>query len=116
MQGIKVLAMQDFSCEFDQVAMQNSACIKAQASVCMNNALWPQARQRAEATAAAAMQQLEKEDSRDHVAFESQQDSTDQGGDEGMMDAGAPSKSHQEQVEKLQEALRTAQVCICTNL
>ena len=69
-----------------------------------------QARQKAEAAAAAAQQQLERESSRDHAAFEAEQDSTDQGGDEGMIDAeGSPTKQDQEQVGKLQKALQDAQ-------
>ena len=69
-----------------------------------------QARQKAENAAAEAQQQLERESSRDHAAFEAEQDSTDQGGEEGMMDAGGAGQPDQEHVGKLQEALQTAQV------
>ncbi len=69
-----------------------------------------QARQKAEAAAEAAQQQLERESSRDHAAFEAEQDSTDQGGDEGVVDAEQAAQPDQEHVQKLQQALENAQV------
>ena len=69
-----------------------------------------QARKKAEAAAAAAQEQLQRVSSRDHEAFEANKDSTDQGGDEGMLDADLSAKPKQEQVDKLEKALSAAQV------
>ena len=75
-----------------------------------------QARQRAEAAVTAAEQKLERirsSSSGDHAATsEAPADSTDQGGDEGMMDAEGPAKLPEDhkKVEELQQALGAAQV------
>ncbi|KAK9849500.1 hypothetical protein WJX84_001976 [Apatococcus fuscideae] len=73
------------------------------------------ARQRAEAAVTAAEQKLERirsSSSGDHAAtLEAPADSTDQGGDEGMMDAEGPAKLPEDhkKVEELQQALGAAQ-------